>query len=200
MFFNMSSSRDYIIDKAYELFLNKSYEGVSISDISEAVGMTKGALYHHFTNKEDLFKAVIDKYLVFPDVQVDPETITLSAFNDIVVNEIHRMLRNMFAPNVTFVPIHYITMISDALRHYPGFKEDKERYIEEKTATIRRVIENAIMRQEIRSDIDTNTMARLYLSIAIGLAGNLIIKNYSVDESITLLRMQINQLYQLLKR
>ncbi|HOK51557.1 MAG TPA: TetR/AcrR family transcriptional regulator [Bacteroidales bacterium] len=196
----MSSSRDYIIDKAYELFLNKSYEGVSISDISEAVGMTKGALYHHFTNKEDLFKAVIDKYLVFPDVQVDPETITLSAFNDIVVNEIHRMLRNMFAPNVTFVPIHYITMISDALRHYPGFKEDKERYIEEKTATIRRVIENAIMRQEIRSDIDTNTMARLYLSIAIGLAGNLIIKNYSVDESITLLRMQINQLYQLLKR
>jgi len=200
MFFNMSSSRDYIIDKAYELFLNKSYEGVSISDISEAVGMTKGALYHHFTNKEDLFKAVIDKYLVFPDVQVDPETITLSAFNDIVVNEIHRMLRNMFAPNVTFVPIHYITMISDALRHYPGFKEDKERYIEEKTATIRRVIENAIMRQEIRSDIDTNTMARLYLSIAMGLAGNLIIKNYSVDESITLLRMQINQLYQLLKR
>ncbi|HPO65983.1 MAG TPA: TetR/AcrR family transcriptional regulator [Bacteroidales bacterium] len=196
----MSSSRDYIIDKAYELFLNKSYEGVSISDISEAVGMTKGALYHHFTNKEDLFKAVIDKYLVFPDVQVDPETITLSAFNDIVVNEIHRMLRNMFAPNVTFVPIHYITMISDALRHYPGFKEDKERYIEEKTATIRRVIENAIMRQEIRSDIDTNTMARLYLSIAMGLAGNLIIKNYSVDESITLLRMQINQLYQLLKR
>ncbi|MEJ5264497.1 MAG: TetR/AcrR family transcriptional regulator [Bacteroidales bacterium] len=196
----MSSSRDYIIDKAYELFLNKSYEGVSISDISEAVGMTKGALYHHFTNKEDLFKAVIDKYLVFPDVQVDPETITLSEFNDIVVSEIHRMLRNMFAPNVTFVPIHYITMISDALRHYPGFKEDKERYIEEKTATIRRVIENAIMRQEIRSDIDTNTMARLYLSIAMGLAGNLIIKNYSVDESITLLRMQINQLYQLLKR
>lgn len=200
MFFNMSSSRDYIIDKAYELFLNKSYEGVSISDISEAVGMTKGALYHHFTNKEDLFKAVIDKYLVFPDVQVDPETITLSEFNNIVVSEIHRMLRNMFAPNVTFVPIHYITMISDALRHYPGFKEDKERYIEEKTATIRRVIENAIMRQEIRSDIDTNTMARLYLSIAMGLAGNLIIKNYSVDESITLLRMQINQLYQLLKR
>lgn len=195
----MSSSREYIIDKAYELFLKKSYEGVSVNDISEAVGMTKGALYHHFTNKEDLFKAVIDKYLVFPDVRVDVENTPLHRFNEIVVDEIQRMLRNMFAPNVTFVPIHYITMISDALRHYPGFKDDKERYIEEKTAVVHRVIENAIKRNEIRSDVDTATMARLYLSIAMGLAGNLIIKNYSVDESIALLRDQINQIYQLLK-
>ncbi|MGC8823867.1 MAG: TetR/AcrR family transcriptional regulator [Bacteroidales bacterium] len=195
----MSNSRDYIIDKAYELFLNKSYEGVSISDISEAVGMTKGALYHHFTNKEDLFKAVIDKYLVFPNVQVDTENTSLQEFNEIVVSEIHRMLRNMFAPNVTFVPIHYITMISDALRHYPGFKDDKDRYIEEKTEIIRRILANAIKRCEIRSDVNTDTLARLYLSIAMGLAGNLIIKNYSVDESIALLKAQINQLYQLLK-
>lgn len=195
----MNSSRDYIIDKAYELFLQKSYEGVSISDIGEAVGMTKGALYHHFTNKEDLFKAVIDKYLVFPDVRVDVENTPLYRFNEIVVDEIHRMLRNMFAPNVTFIPIHYITMISDALRHYPGFKEDKERYIEEKASVIRQIIESAVNRKEIRSDVNTETLARLYLSIAMGLAGNLIIKNYSVDESIALLREQINQIYQLLK-
>jgi AcrR family transcriptional regulator len=195
----MNSSRDYIIDKAYELFLQKSYEGVSISDISEAVGMTKGALYHHFTNKEDLFKAVIDKYLVFPDVRVDVENTPLYRFNEIVFDEIHRMLRNMFAPNVTFIPIHYITMISDALRHYPGFKEDKERYIEEKASVIRQIIESAVNRKEIRSDVNTETLARLYLSIAMGLAGNLIIKNYSVDESIALLREQINQIYQLLK-
>ncbi|MCX7986045.1 MAG: TetR/AcrR family transcriptional regulator [Bacteroidales bacterium] len=195
----MSSTRDYIIDKAYELFLNKSYEGVSISDISEAVGMTKGALYHHFTNKEDLFKAVIDKYLVFPNVQVDIENTLLSKFNELIVDEIHRMLRNMFAPHVKFIPIHYITMISDALRHYPGFKEEKEQYIEEKTQMISKIIENAIKRNEIRSDINTETLARLYLSIAMGLAGNLIIKNYSVDESISLLRDQLNQIYQLLK-
>jgi len=109
------------------------------------------------------------------------------------------MLRNMFAPNVTFIPIHYITMISDALRHYPGFKEDKERYIEEKASVIRQIIESAVNRKEIRSDVNTETLARLYLSIAMGLAGNLIIKNYSVDESIALLREQINQIYQLLK-
>jgi len=195
----MTNTRNYIIEKAYELFLNKSYEGVSISDISEAVGMTKGALYHHFTSKEDLFKAVIDRYLVFPNVEVDTSKTPLHQFNQIVVDEIHRMLRNMFAPGISFMPIHYITMIADALRHYPGFKDDKERYIEEKTTQIRLIIDNAIKNNEIRNDINTDTLARLYLSIAMGLAGNLIIKNYSVDESIALLRDQINQLYQLLK-
>ncbi len=195
----MNSTRDYIINKAYELFITKSYDTVSISDISDAIGMTKGALYHHFSSKEELFKAVIDKYLVFPNVNVDINNTTLLKFNEIVVNEIHKMLKNMFAPGITFIPINYITMIADALRYYKGFKEDKERYIEEKTHQIKEILNNAIQHKEIRSDIDTDTFARLYLSIAMGLAGNLIIKNYSVDESINLLKDQINQIYKLLK-
>jgi len=56
----MNDTREYIIDESYKLFLNRSYEAVSISVISDAIGFTKGALYHHFKNKEELFKAVID--------------------------------------------------------------------------------------------------------------------------------------------
>ena len=60
----MSDTRDYIIDKAHSLFLSRSYEAVSISEISKAIGFTKGALYHHFKSKDELFKAVVENYLI----------------------------------------------------------------------------------------------------------------------------------------
>jgi AcrR family transcriptional regulator len=66
----MNDTKEYIIDQAYTLFLSHSYEAVTISDISKAVGLTKGALYHHFINKEEVFKAVIDKYLIIDLMEV----------------------------------------------------------------------------------------------------------------------------------
>ena len=44
------------------LFLEKGYHGTSIDDITQAAGLTKGALYWHFKSKEDLLKRIIDEY------------------------------------------------------------------------------------------------------------------------------------------
>jgi TetR/AcrR family transcriptional regulator, transcriptional repressor for nem operon len=53
-------TRARIIAEATGLFVRKGYGSTSIADLSEAVGVTKGALYHHFENKEAIFYAVID--------------------------------------------------------------------------------------------------------------------------------------------
>ena len=37
-----------ILDVSYRLFLEKGYEHTSIQDIVHAIGMSKGAIYHHF--------------------------------------------------------------------------------------------------------------------------------------------------------
>ncbi len=44
-----------ILAAAQTLFLAKNYADVSMGDIAEAAGVTKGALYHHFANKEALY-------------------------------------------------------------------------------------------------------------------------------------------------
>jgi len=77
----MTDTKEYIIDQAYKLFLTKSYEAVSISDISNAIGLTKGALYHHFLTKEELFKAVIDKYLMSISLTDIREDVTFSGIH-----------------------------------------------------------------------------------------------------------------------
>jgi AcrR family transcriptional regulator len=44
-----------ILEAAQALFLEKNYADVTMTDIAEAADVTKGALYHHFSGKEDLY-------------------------------------------------------------------------------------------------------------------------------------------------
>lgn len=52
------SGRETLLDAACALFLENGYDAVSMQQIAEAAGMTKGAPYYHFRNKDDLFMQV----------------------------------------------------------------------------------------------------------------------------------------------
>ncbi len=59
-----SGSLDQVlIDAAMDLFASYGYRGTSLSRIARAAGVTKGALYWHFSDKEEFFLAVVDKVL-----------------------------------------------------------------------------------------------------------------------------------------
>lgn len=44
------------------MFAEKGFAPAVLDDIAHAAGYTKGAIYKHFTTKEDLFLAVSDRY------------------------------------------------------------------------------------------------------------------------------------------
>jgi AcrR family transcriptional regulator len=47
-----------LLEAAHALFMEREYEDVSIEEIVERSGVSRGALYHHFPTKLDLFRAV----------------------------------------------------------------------------------------------------------------------------------------------
>lgn len=50
-----------ILTVAFNLFMQKGYEQTSVQDIiNELGGLTKGAIYHHFKTKEEIWQAVIN--------------------------------------------------------------------------------------------------------------------------------------------
>jgi len=51
-------AREALIEAAHELFMERDYERVSTEQILERSGVSRGALYHHFPTKLDLFRAV----------------------------------------------------------------------------------------------------------------------------------------------
>lgn len=55
-------TRRRIIEAAEELFDTYGYDPVSVKDISEKAGVTTGAMYHHFKNKDDLIMAVFETH------------------------------------------------------------------------------------------------------------------------------------------
>jgi AcrR family transcriptional regulator len=56
------NTEEKILKQAMRLFLERGYHGTSIDDITQAVGLTKGALYWHFKNKEALLREIIERY------------------------------------------------------------------------------------------------------------------------------------------
>jgi TetR/AcrR family transcriptional regulator, lmrAB and yxaGH operons repressor len=56
-----AAPRDQIIQTLFALFSRAGFDGVSLSDISQATGLGKSSLYHHFPGgKDDMATAVVD--------------------------------------------------------------------------------------------------------------------------------------------
>lgn len=58
----LEHTRSLLIDAAEEVFGEKGFVAATLDDIAHAAGYTKGAIYKHFSTKEDLFLAVSDRY------------------------------------------------------------------------------------------------------------------------------------------
>ena len=54
-------TQENIISIATKLFLEKGYEKTSVQDIANTLGMTRGAVFHHFKSKEDILNEVINR-------------------------------------------------------------------------------------------------------------------------------------------
>ena len=62
----------FIIEKAAPLFNTRGYAGTSMNDITRATGLTKGAIYGNFDNKEEIAIAAFNPTCVSRDRQPDP--------------------------------------------------------------------------------------------------------------------------------
>lgn len=58
-----TSARDKILEAAEALFARRGYAGVGMSEIADAVGLSKSSLFHHFPSKAQLYAAVADRIL-----------------------------------------------------------------------------------------------------------------------------------------
>jgi AcrR family transcriptional regulator len=56
-------TRHLLISVARELFTERGYAATSIEDIIQRAGVARGALYHHFSGKDALFRSVYDAVL-----------------------------------------------------------------------------------------------------------------------------------------
>jgi len=63
--------REQILSVGKKLFIQHGYHGLAMRQISEAVGVSKAALYYHFKDKEELFVAILESNLGQMESQIE---------------------------------------------------------------------------------------------------------------------------------
>lgn len=90
------STKDKLKQAALRAFAQKGYEGATMHEIAEAVGINKASIYNHFNGKEDLFIAV------YQDVAREYERLLKRLIKDSEGLDIHGKLLYMFKEYILY--------------------------------------------------------------------------------------------------
>jgi TetR/AcrR family transcriptional regulator len=58
---DVSLRKEEILATATQLFAERGYEGASMGDLAERVGLRKASLFHHYASKDELYCAVLER-------------------------------------------------------------------------------------------------------------------------------------------
>lgn len=150
-------TRQRIIEAAAQLFARKGFYGTSIADLAQATGLTKGALYHHFKNKDALFFAVIravrDTWMkaVGRDVLKAEDALTRLT----VLFDNHARL---VSEDETICLVLNVLMIEmDGVN--PAFATALQEIFVDLTLFVQRIIQKGQAAGQVRSDLDARLVA-----------------------------------------
>lgn len=68
-------TRTALLSAARSLFIEKGFANTGTPEIVKAANVTRGALYHHYRDKEDLFRAVIEREAATVGTEIEQSTI-----------------------------------------------------------------------------------------------------------------------------
>jgi TetR/AcrR family transcriptional regulator, transcriptional repressor for nem operon len=204
----MKETKEMILETAYRMFLANNYESVTINSIIQATGFTKGAIYHYFTSKEELFKAVIDEFL---DKKEDDLLLEFGSIKELIANQVEKkreylekrshILCEENCGNSNNIVLQHISLSLAACRYYPEFKETREVIFFVKKEQWEQILKKGIEQGEIKSDIDVEiaTMNLMYAEATVALysmsSGNL-----SIASILNLYERQMTEVFKYLSK
>ncbi len=165
----MEGSRNQILQTALKLFLEKSYKAVTFQELMDITGFSKGAFFYYFKNKQQIFEAVIDMYLdQFGSVDFTqlPQN-SLRDFLDAYHPKVKKMRSGFFAPGFANPSNHY-SLIFEALRIIPNFKNKVNRHEDKAIAGWISIMEAARKNKEIKTALTDAQLARLFIDASHG--------------------------------
>ena len=149
--------RNEILDVAERLFCTKGYDNTSTNDILAEIGIARGTLYYHFSSKEDILDAMIDRIL---DGTIrKAESIAL----DEAVPVLERLTQTVLAANVDTqtgsMILEQVHKPQNALMH----AKMQERLLSQLVPLFVKIIEDGISQNLMKTEYPVETMEMLLL-------------------------------------
>lgn len=162
-------TKSKIIEYSTKLFLDKGFKGVTLSDILKETGLSKGAFYHHFSSKEELFvelmKFLIDEFANIPYDMFDNSSLYNFYIDYInhLTNQPEKKVINSF---------QYTTLLYDAIKIIPDLKNRIKIIKETEEKNWINVVRKARVNGEIDTPMSDEQITKMFLSSSSGIGIN----------------------------
>lgn len=159
---------DQALDQALRVFWEKGYEGASLPDLTEAMGINRPSLYAAFGNKEELFRKALDRYETGPTAFVARalEEPTARQVADRLLKEGINMVTHPDHPGGCLAVQGALVCGDDA----QPIREELERRRKAGEVMIRKRFQRAKAEGDLPADVEPNDLARYVTTVMRGLA------------------------------
>ncbi len=159
---------DQALASALRVFWSKGYEGASMADLTEAMGITKPSLYAAFGNKEALFHKALDLYeaekLAYIRESLDQPTARQVAEH--LLRGALKAMTSQWEPKGCLGVIHSVACGSEA--------ESIKAAVVARRASVQAAIvarfQRAVDEGDLRADVDPEGLANLLYAVLQGMA------------------------------
>ena len=159
-------TRQHILEKSMQLFSVQGYFNTSIAGIVKATGLTKGGLYGHFRNKQEIWYAVYDecvrvwKDVVFQGVRdiFDP----LTRLERVVENSLKNYLGAGVFEGGCFLFNHFVEFAGQS----PAMSDHVLKGFQSFSALLRRWLEEAEQKGVLRHGLNLDGVANFLSDLA----------------------------------
>lgn len=160
---NPEATREKILKKAGILFNTKGYKATSISEITDATGLTKGAIYRHFENKEQLEKDCLFYLSSFMFSEVRKRVrAELTAGNKL--RAIFRFFESYISSPVVKGGCPLLNAAIEADDAHPMLRKTAVKVLDILSDSIVSILENGIRYKQIKADTDRRYYATLVIA------------------------------------
>ena len=160
-------TKSFIIEKTAPIFNKKGYAGTSMRDITQATGLTKGAIYGNFENKDEVAVAAFEYLVQIINNGIREHVRKTSG----AINKLHSYM-NFYRLNYRLL-IDYggcpiVNMATEADDTHPLLREKVNEIIIYWKRSIEKIISTGIDNQEIPVRIDPAHYASIFISLLEG--------------------------------
>lgn len=168
---NPDRTRGLILDAAFQEIYRNGYQGMRLDEVIAATGLTKGALYHHFPNKQALGYAVVDEVIrgFVHEFWLQPLAESADPLNTVIgfVRNLGSVLGGQI---VTYgCPMNNLAQEMSPLDE--GFRTRLDALYQEWRGGIQTALERAQRDGVIRADVDCGHAATFVLAALSGCIG-----------------------------
>ncbi len=183
----MSDTKAHILIISLKLFLQKNFKEVTMKEIVKKTGLSKGAFYHYFESKEQLFYEIID-YFFSAILEYDFSRLPSDSLHDFyhAYAEMVNSLRFQFLVSEDnnsedFLNMNFFALLFDAFKLFPEFRLKMEAYHQKETDAWTDAIRKARTSGEISSPLTDKQIAQIFMFTSDGLIMNLTMESNTAD-------------------